>query len=74
MLWGVIILNMNLAAVVPSFVPQAALPSSCSVYGFVLFVLGLGLRWYAIIHLGKFFTVNVAISDDHRVVSSGPTD
>jgi len=71
-LWVVIILSMNLAALVSSFVPQAALPASLYGYGFALFVLGLGLRWYAIVHLGKFFTVNVAISDDHRVVSSGP--
>jgi protein-S-isoprenylcysteine O-methyltransferase len=37
-----------------------------------LFVFGLVLRWYAIIHLGRFFTVNVAIAKDHRVVDTGP--
>jgi protein-S-isoprenylcysteine O-methyltransferase len=37
-----------------------------------LFIFGLALRWYSIIHLGRFFTVNVAIAKDHRVVDTGP--
>jgi protein-S-isoprenylcysteine O-methyltransferase len=37
-----------------------------------LFVLGLALRWYAIIHLGRFFTTNVAIASDHRLIDTGP--
>ncbi len=40
--------------------------------GSSVFGLGLLLRWYAIIHLGRFFTVNVAIADDHRLVDTGP--
>jgi protein-S-isoprenylcysteine O-methyltransferase len=33
---------------------------------------GLALRWWAILTLGRFFTVNVAVHDDQRVVESGP--
>jgi protein-S-isoprenylcysteine O-methyltransferase len=40
--------------------------------GIVLFVFGLALRWYAIVYLGRYFTVDVAIAADHRVVDSGP--
>ena len=40
--------------------------------GLLLFGAGLLLRWYSIIHLGRFFTVDVAISAEHRVVDSGP--
>ena len=40
--------------------------------GAVLFFLGLALRWASIYHLGRFFTVNVAIADDHRVIDTGP--
>lgn len=29
------------------------------------------LRWYSIIHLGRFFTVNVAIAADHQLVDTG---
>lgn len=41
-------------------------------FGFCLFVLGLALRWYSIIYLGRFFTTNVAISADHHLIDSGP--
>ena len=34
-------------------------------------LLGLAVRWTAILTLGRFFTVNVAIQDEHRVVDHG---
>lgn len=37
-----------------------------------LYCAGLALRWYAIIHLGRFFTVDVAIAEGHRVIDTGP--
>jgi protein-S-isoprenylcysteine O-methyltransferase Ste14 len=37
-----------------------------------LFVLGLAVRWWAIVTLGRFFTVDVVIEKDHEVVQSGP--
>jgi len=37
-----------------------------------LFGGGLLLRWYSIIYLGRFFTVNVAIAEDHQVIQTGP--
>jgi protein-S-isoprenylcysteine O-methyltransferase len=40
--------------------------------GVALFVLGTALRWWSILLLGKFFTVDVAIAPDHRLVESGP--
>ena len=40
--------------------------------GASVFVFGSALRWWSIGHLGRFFTVNVAIASDHRVVDSGP--
>lgn len=40
--------------------------------GVVLFLGGTALRWWSILHLGRFFTVNVAIASDHRVVDDGP--
>lgn len=35
-------------------------------------LVGLLLRWWAIVHLGRLFTVNVAVAIDHRVVDDGP--
>ena len=37
-----------------------------------LFAGGLVLRWWAILSLGKFFTVDVAIADDHELIIRGP--
>ena len=42
------------------------------VIGRCLFVPGLVLRWWAIIYLGRFFTTNVAIAADHRLIDTGP--
>jgi protein-S-isoprenylcysteine O-methyltransferase len=40
--------------------------------GILLFVAGLAIRWYAIMYLGRFFTVNVAIASDHQLIDEGP--
>ncbi|MGA8708221.1 MAG: isoprenylcysteine carboxylmethyltransferase family protein [Steroidobacteraceae bacterium] len=74
LLWGVIGLCVVLAILAGNLVPQA---NSSWLWrlrtaGGVLFLLGLLLRWYAIITLGRFFTVNVAIAADHRVIDTGP--
>ena len=42
------------------------------VVGACVCLLGLAFRWYAILHLGRFFTTNVALASDHRVIDSGP--
>jgi protein-S-isoprenylcysteine O-methyltransferase len=51
-----------------------ALPDNrlCNTAGFCLFALGLLLRFYSIIYLGRLFTPNVAIARDHRLIDSGP--
>lgn len=40
--------------------------------GAAVMVAGLVLRWYSIIYLGRFFTVNVAIATDHQLIDTGP--
>jgi protein-S-isoprenylcysteine O-methyltransferase len=40
--------------------------------GLALFIAGVVLRWYSIIHLGRFFTVDVSIAAGHKVIDSGP--
>ena len=37
-----------------------------------LLLAGIVIRWSAILTLGRFFTVNVAIQSDHHVVREGP--
>ncbi len=38
----------------------------------LFFVPGLALRWWAIVVLDRFFTVDVTIEKDHEVVEAGP--
>ena len=42
------------------------------VAGVVLFAAGLIFRWWAIVTLGRFFTVDVTIEKDHELVERGP--
>ena len=74
LLWGVIGISIFLAIYGSYAWPQFSYPYSVATYstGALLFVFGIALRWWSIIHLGRFFTVNVAIAKDHRVVSDGP--
>jgi protein-S-isoprenylcysteine O-methyltransferase Ste14 len=40
--------------------------------GLVLIVIGEAMRWSAIRELKKYFTVDVRILDDHKLIRSGP--
>lgn len=42
------------------------------VLGIAMVIGGLAFRWYSIIYLGRFFTVNVQIAADHQLINSGP--
>jgi protein-S-isoprenylcysteine O-methyltransferase len=42
------------------------------VLGIGVFVMGLALRFYSVMYLGRFFTINVAIASDHRLIDRGP--
>ncbi len=63
------------AGIVASYrVPEAAIGAARPLFwiGTTLFGLGLALRWYSIWHLGRFFTVNVAIHSRHEIIDTGP--
>ncbi|HCS19040.1 MAG TPA: hypothetical protein DIW47_00500 [Bacteroidetes bacterium] len=45
--------------------------SAPTVIGIVLFVMGMALRWTAILSLGKSFTVQVAVKPDQRLKTNG---
>jgi len=74
LLWAIIVGSIvagHLAAL--SHVGPRLLPSQpCRWFGAGLFVAGTALRWWAIMHLGRFFSVDVAIASDHQVVDTGP--
>lgn len=73
-LWMVIVGAIVLAIVLSRAVPRADLvvPGYVGTCAAGIFFAGLFLRGWAIVHLGRFFTVNVAIASDHRVVNDGP--
>src|ERR1051325_6084468 len=74
MIWLVITISVVAGVFVAESFPAAALPQKrmVAVVGVVLFVSGLILRWWAIITLGRFFTVDVTIEKDHELVARGP--
>ncbi|HEV2703961.1 MAG TPA: isoprenylcysteine carboxylmethyltransferase family protein [Steroidobacteraceae bacterium] len=43
-----------------------------NVLGIAITIAGLAFRWYSILYLGRFFTVNVEIAADHQLIDSGP--
>jgi len=74
LIWAVILASVTLA-----FELEHALPEwrfgpepAMRALGVGVFAIGIAFRWYAIIYLGRFFTVNVAIAADHRLIDSGP--
>ncbi len=73
-LWVVIVISIFVAIQMVWLVRGAALPAPGGFYifGFILFLGGLILRWYSIGYLGRYFTVNVAIDPEHEVIDSGP--
>lgn len=73
MLWLVILVSVTLAAAV-SPLRVAPLPGSRRAQvlaALVLMLLGMTVRWIAIVSLGRFFTVDVAIHDEHALVDTG---
>ena len=73
LMWLVISLSIAAGVFVAGNLATTILPHRHFVAAIGVFVFGVGLlRWIAIIQLGRFFTVNVAIAADHRLIESGP--
>jgi len=73
-LWIVILASLFLAYRATHWFPALTISNINISYpiGVLMFFSGLILRWFSIIYLGRFFTVNVAIAKDHRVIDTGP--
>ena len=72
-LWITILAAMTAGIVVSHHVTRAAFVSATAFWvGCALFAIGLALRWYSILYLGRYFTVNVAIHSRHEVIETGP--
>ena len=64
--------NLGAIACLALFRRAVFATEATAVVGLALMVSGLLLRWWSVVHLGRYFTVNVAVADDHRVVDTGP--
>lgn len=74
MIWLVVLISIAASLWVATHWRGAAWPHYRVVAwtGVVLFALGLLVRWWAIVTLGRFFTVDVQIARDHELVERGP--
>jgi protein-S-isoprenylcysteine O-methyltransferase len=74
LIWLVAVTSLTLAFSLAHLLPAAAMAAAPALRfaGIGLFAAGLLLRWYSIVHLGRFFTVNVAIAANHRLIDTGP--
>ncbi len=73
-LWTVIAASILLGVQATQWLTLASMPHVAAVrcFGVILFAAGLALRWSSIRRLGKFFTVDVALHQDHQLVETGP--
>jgi protein-S-isoprenylcysteine O-methyltransferase len=74
LLWTIIIVSLWLGIQMVWLFPNATVRYLREFYlaGFLLFLGGLILRWYSIGYLGRYFTVDVSISPEHKLIDSGP--
>jgi len=69
--WSGIALNFALSALFPAAaIRQQRI--TLLLLGVFLILLGVALRWYAIWTLGRYFTRDVAVSTDQKIVQTGP--
>jgi protein-S-isoprenylcysteine O-methyltransferase len=74
LIWLVIGLSVGASFVCANALPRLVLGAAAlwRPAGVAVFAAGIALRWLAILSLGRFFTVNVAIASDHQLVERGP--
>src|SRR5438445_13363821 len=74
LLWTIIVVSLWFGIQMVWLFPGATVPYPRGFYlfGFLLFLGGLILRWYSIGYLGRYFTVDVSISAEHKLIDSGP--
>lgn len=71
MLWLVILSSVAISVFLMFQFPRGAEYACVGKIGSVIMIVGLIIRWTAIIQLGKSFTVDVAIGKSQQVMQSG---
>ncbi len=47
------------------------LPAAVPLLGLAMMIVGIAIRWTAVLTLRKYFTVNIVIQEGHKVIKSG---
>jgi len=72
LIWIAIVASMTLGIVIAMYWAAPILNTNLLLYfGSVLIIVGMIIRFIAIRSLGKFFTVDLAIQDNHRLIMTG---
>lgn len=73
LLWAVILVSVACAVIAQgAAVGRAVGLPYLHAAALALMTLGLALRWWAIVTLGRLFTMTLAVRDEHRLVTRGP--
>ncbi|MBD9357249.1 isoprenylcysteine carboxylmethyltransferase family protein [Methylomonas sp. EbA] len=74
LLWASVLLSLALALWFKNlaWTPIALEYLPRQILAMLLFAAGLYLRYLAVLKLGRFFTTNVAIQQEHRLIKVGP--
>jgi protein-S-isoprenylcysteine O-methyltransferase Ste14 len=73
LVWLVIIGSI-FAANAAQFLNPQRFPGNSSVYTIITSILmlaGIGIPWWAIVTLGRFFSVGIALQEQHQIVQKG---
>ena len=72
LIWIAIVISMTLGILSANYWSATIMPAGIALYlgsGFI--IAGMIIRFTAVWSLGKFFTVNLGIQDNHRLVRTG---
>ena len=73
LIWRTIGIGITASVLSKMFLPHPVFSGVFFEYGSAaLLISGMGLRWFSIIYLGREFTIDVAIIEGHRLVTTGP--
>jgi protein-S-isoprenylcysteine O-methyltransferase len=74
LLWAAILVAVVLGGLLQGdrFLALPGTEQAQDLTALVVILAGVAFRWWAILTLGRFFTVDVAIRDEHHIVWRGP--
>lgn len=69
--WIIIPLSLSFGFLMANYQQWNSLNESIAIFGLSLYFIGFVIRWISIIQLKKEFTVDVAISNNHKLKTNG---